>query len=71
MYGKITKEENRQLKDINKREMTILVLIVFFVLLMGLYSQMFFKKMDVSAANYLENLQAKVSIADTSGGKVQ
>jgi NADH-quinone oxidoreductase subunit M len=71
MYGKITKEENRQLKDINKREMTILVLIVFFVLLMGLYSQMFFKKMNVSAANYLENLQAKVSIADTSGGKAQ
>ncbi len=66
MYGEITKEENRQLKDINKREMTILVLIVFFVLLMGLYSQMFFKKMDVSAAAYLENLQAKVSIADKS-----
>jgi NADH:ubiquinone oxidoreductase subunit 4 (subunit M) len=59
------------LKDINNREMTILVLIVFFVLLMGLYSQMFFKKMDVSAAAYLENLQAKVSIADTSGEKVQ
>ena len=71
MYGQITKEENRQLKDINKREMTILVLIVFFVLLMGLYSQMFFKKMDVSAASYLENLQAKVSIVDTSQGKVQ
>jgi NADH-quinone oxidoreductase subunit M len=71
MYGVLDKEENRQLKDIDKREATILVLIVFFVLLMGLYSQMFFKKMDVSAAAYLTNLQAKVSTADTSGLKAR
>ena len=71
MYGVLDKEENRQLKDINKREVTILALIVFFVLLMGLYSQPFFKKMDVSAAAYLQNLQAKVSVADTSEGKVR
>ncbi len=67
MYGEITKDENRALKDINKREATILVLIVFFVLLMGLYSQIFFKKMDTSAADYLQKFQTKVEMLQTAG----
>ena len=59
MYGEIKKEENLKLKDINKREITILVLIVFFIFFMGLYSQPFFKKMDVSATHYLQYIHAK------------
>jgi NADH-quinone oxidoreductase subunit M len=70
MYGEITKEENRKLKDINARETTILVLIVFFVFFMGLYSQPFFKKMDVSATNYLQYIHAKAD-AQAASAKVQ
>jgi NADH-quinone oxidoreductase subunit M len=59
MYGEIKKEENRKLKDINARETVIFVLIAFFIFFMGLYSQPFFKKMDVSAANYLQFIHAR------------
>jgi NADH-quinone oxidoreductase subunit M len=59
MYGEIKKEENLKLKDVTGREATILVLIVFFIFFMGLYSQPFFKKMDVSASNYLQYINAK------------
>jgi len=61
MYGEIKKEENRKLKDVNKREITILVLIIFFIFFMGIYSQPFFKKMDVSATNYLQYIHAKAA----------
>ena len=62
MYGEIKKEENLKLKDINKREATILVLVVFFIFFMGLYSQPFFKKMDASATNYLQYIHAKADV---------
>src|SRR3989339_1456738 len=62
MYGEIKKEENLKLKDVSKREATILVLIVFFIFFMGLYSQPFFKKMDVSATNYLQYIHAKAEV---------
>jgi NADH-quinone oxidoreductase subunit M len=59
MFGQITKEENKKLRDITKRETVILCAIVFFIFFMGLYSQAFFKKMDTSAAGYLQYMQAK------------
>jgi len=59
MFGQITKEENRKLQDVTKREAVILCAIVFFVFFMGLYSQAFFKKMDKSVAGYLQYMQTK------------
>ncbi len=53
MFGVITKEENRKLKDLNKREVLILVTMVFFILLMGIYPKPFFKKMDTTVTEYL------------------
>jgi len=59
MFGQITKEENKKLQDVTKRETVILCAIVFFVFFMGLYSQAFFKKMDKSVAGYLQYMQTK------------
>ena len=59
MFGQITKEENKRLPDLTKRETAILCAIVFFVLLMGLYPQPFFKKMDATASGYLNYMQTK------------
>ena len=59
MFGVITKEENRNLKDLGKREILILSSMVFFIILMGVYPKMFFKKMDVSVAEYLSFVKAK------------
>lgn len=70
MFGQITKEENRKLLDLTKREAAILCAIVFFVFLMGMYPKPFFKKMDSSAAGYLKYLQTK-SVTYSPAGSMQ
>ncbi|MBU2226494.1 MAG: NADH-quinone oxidoreductase subunit M [Proteobacteria bacterium] len=67
MFGKITKEENRGLPDLSKREAAILVVVVAFVFLMGLYPGAFLKKMDASAAGYLKVMQAKTAVYTAAG----
>jgi NADH-quinone oxidoreductase subunit M len=62
MFGKITREENRQLIDLNKREVTILCTVVFFIFLMGLYPGAFLRKMDASAVDYLNYMRAKTAV---------
>jgi NADH-quinone oxidoreductase subunit M len=59
MFGVITREENRNLKDLGKREVLILCSIVFFIILMGVYPKMFFKKMDTTVSEYLAFVKAK------------
>jgi NADH-quinone oxidoreductase subunit M len=59
MFGVLTKEENKNLKDLGKREVLILVCMVFFIILMGVYPKMFFKKMDTSVTEYLAFVKAK------------
>ncbi len=79
MFGEVKKEENRKLIDLGKREVLILCSIVFFIVLMGVYPKMFFKKMDTSVEGYLkfvkernayytasESTKVKV-VLDTSG----
>ena len=70
MFGKITKEENRRLTDLTKREAAILCTIVLFVFLMGLYPGAFLRKMDASAAGYLNFLQAKTAVYTSAAGNV-
>jgi NADH-quinone oxidoreductase subunit M len=59
MFGEVTKEENRKLKDLGAREIVILCSIVFFVILMGVYPKLFFKKMDASVESFLRFVKAK------------
>jgi NADH:ubiquinone oxidoreductase subunit 4 (subunit M) len=47
------------LKDLGKREVLILVSMVFFIILMGVYPKMFFKKMDTTVTEYLAFVKAK------------
>ncbi|MCS7280584.1 MAG: NADH-quinone oxidoreductase subunit M [Desulfobacterota bacterium] len=53
MFGVLTHEENKHLKDLSKREIFIMSCIVFFIILMGVYPKAFFKKMDVSVEEFL------------------
>jgi NADH-quinone oxidoreductase subunit M len=61
MLGKITHQENRGLPDLTGRETAILVAVVFFIFLMGLYPNPFLRKMDASLAGYLSSMQAKTA----------
>jgi len=62
----VTKEENRKLLDIDMRERVILAAIVFFVILMGVYPKIFFKKMDTTVAGYLHYVKVKMSAYTSS-----
>ena len=66
MFGQVTKEENRKLLDIDMRERVILAVIVFFVILMGVYPKIFFKKMDTTVAGYLHYVKVKTSAYTSS-----
>ncbi|MHB8109592.1 MAG: NADH-quinone oxidoreductase subunit M [Syntrophorhabdaceae bacterium] len=75
MFGVVTKEENKNLKDLDSREVTILVSMVFFIILMGVYPKMFFNKMDTSVAEYLsfvktKDAQARILDQNMAGAKV-
>jgi len=54
MFGEVKKEENKKLIDLGKREVLILCSVVFFIVLMGVYPKMFFKKMDTSVEGFLK-----------------
>jgi NADH-quinone oxidoreductase subunit M len=55
VFGKITHEDNRKLTDINLREKLILVPLVVLVFWIGIYPSTFFKPMDRSIENLLDN----------------
>ena len=56
--GPLTKEENRSLKDINWREIAILVPILIFIFWIGLYPNPFFNLMESSVGNLVQYIQS-------------
>jgi NADH-quinone oxidoreductase subunit M len=67
MYGSITKEENRNLKDMCGREYAYLLPIIVFIVWIGVYPKPFLDKMDASVEHLLEivNQQNTVALKDT------
>jgi NADH-quinone oxidoreductase subunit M len=53
MFGPLDKEENRSLKDLNLREVAVLVPIVVMIVWIGIYPQTFLRKMDRSVEGFL------------------
>jgi len=68
MFGEVKKEENRKLVDLGKREIVILCSVVFFVVLMGVYPKMFFKKMDASVEGFLKFVKERNAYYTVSEG---
>ena len=60
MFGKLDKEENKVLKDLNWREVVTLVPIVIMVFWMGIYPKFFIGKMEKSVSSFLTNVHKKV-----------
>jgi NADH-quinone oxidoreductase subunit M len=54
MYGNITKDENRNLKDMTGREFAYLLPIILFIVWIGVYPKPFLDKMDASVQHLLE-----------------
>lgn len=60
MFGKITNPKNESLKDLNKREITILIPMVIMIFLMGIYPKLFFSKMDVTVEKFLKDFRGRI-----------
>ncbi len=60
MFGKLDKEENKVLKDLNWREVVTLIPIVIMVFWMGIYPKFFLGKMEKSVSNFLAVVNKKV-----------
>jgi hypothetical protein len=59
MFNKITNPENLKLKDINKREVALLVPIVMLILWIGIYPKPLLSRMDVSVNHLLTQVDEK------------
>jgi len=68
MFGEITREENGKVKDLGGREILILCCVVFFIVLMGVYPKMFFKKMDTSVEGFLNFVKERNAYYQTVEG---
>jgi NADH-quinone oxidoreductase subunit M len=68
MFGEITREENRKVRDLGAREVLILCCVVFFIVLMGVYPRMFFKKMDASVEGFLSFMKERNAYYQTLEG---
>lgn len=62
MFGKITNPKNESLKDLNKREITILIPMVIMIFLMGIYPKLFFSKMDVTVEKFLKDFKGRIEM---------
>ena len=57
-YGEVTREENRRLPDLTRREWAVLVPIIAMTLLMGILPNIFLRTTEPSVAKMLNQLQA-------------
>ncbi|QDG49198.1 NADH-quinone oxidoreductase subunit M [Persicimonas caeni] len=61
MFGPITHEENKNLKDLNAREIAYFVPIVAMAIIMGVYPKFFLSRMDSSLDQFLRYMDNNVS----------
>ncbi len=67
MFHEITHEENKTLKDMNRREWAVLLPIVFLIFWIGVYPGSFLRKMDASVNHLLKQVGIKANIASKDG----
>lgn len=58
LFGEITHEENRKVSDVNFRELVVILPVIFFIILIGVYPQPFLEKMHAS----VQGLLGKVNV---------
>lgn len=70
LFGKLTRPENRRLKDLNLREALILLSIVFFILWIGIYPKPFLKIASASTAHLVDGVKIKATDAGRQAASV-
>ncbi len=62
MFGPVTKEENKNLKDLTVREISLMVPIVLLFFVMGLFPNYFLNKMHASVDAFLMRYKSKLTM---------
>lgn len=61
MFGPVSNEKNKNLKDLSVREIALMVPIILMFFIMGLFPNYFLNKMHVSVNSFLDRYHAKVT----------
>ncbi len=57
MFGQVTHEENRHLKDLSWREITIFAPLLLFIVWIGVYPNTFLEKTRATTENFLAMME--------------
>jgi NADH-quinone oxidoreductase subunit M len=57
MFGPLTREKNRALKDLNAREVVYLTVIVVFIVWIGVYPKSFLSRSQATVNHYIEKIE--------------
>ncbi len=61
MFGEVDREENRGLKDLNLREGTLLLVMVFFIIQFGVYPKPYIDRIEPSLKLVLKRVEARTT----------
>ncbi len=64
-FGKITKKENKTLKDLNFRESAALIPLVLLIIFLGIYPKPILSPIENSVKNTISLVQAKATKLET------
>ena len=59
MFGEVTKEENKKLKDLSLREIIVLLPLIFFIIQIGVYPKPFLSRMDATVKHLVAQVELK------------
>ncbi len=62
-FGPLTRDENRQLADLDRREWACLIPLILMAVWMGIYSQPFLQRMEGASRNILHPIQSNQLVA--------
>jgi NADH-quinone oxidoreductase subunit M len=63
MFGEVTNPKNENLPDLNKREILVLVPVVFFIIWIGVYPKPFLKPMEATVNSLIKRVEQRVEIS--------
>jgi NADH-quinone oxidoreductase subunit M len=70
MFGEITKEENKKLKDLSLREIVVLLPLIFFIIQIGVYPKPFLSRMDATVKHLVAQVELKAGKRVAEEGKM-
>lgn len=68
MFGALDKEENKQLVDLSKREIAVLVPVTVMMLLIGVWAQPFLAKMETSVDALIRTVNYRAAKVNDAPG---